>query len=140
MNRDQEPKSRTYERNTVPQVCAPHAIDFHLILDGHHLLDERRHDGVPEVGQHKGDSIRGLRRDEELAFSPRAASEEGPEFRVVLPLDLDPLEVGSDFVIDFRRLDEDGSILKSDKEVGVEQRVVRDIGATEVEGVRWGER
>lgn len=133
-------KDSTHERDTIPQVSSPHAVNLDLVLHGHHVLDERRYDGVPEVGQHQGDSIRRLGRDKEFAISPRSATEEGPEFRIVFPLNLNSLEVGGYLVVDFRRFNEDGSIFESNEEVRMEERVVRDVGATQVEGIRWGSR
>ena len=51
----------TYKGCTIPGVCPPHALKLRLVLDRHHLFDDRRRNSVPEMREHERNRVRRLR-------------------------------------------------------------------------------
>lgn len=127
----------TYERGTISKISSSHTVNLNLVLDGHHLLDEGGSDRIAEVSQHQRDGIRGLGRDQEFAVTPRTTPQERPEFGVVLPLHTDRCKIAIHGIVYLGGVDKEDGAIESDEKIGMEERVVRDIRATKVEGIRW---
>lgn len=74
-----------------------------------------------------------------LPLAPLALPQEAPYVAVVAPLDTHAVQVARDLVHDLDLVDEQDDLsvrpvdFGADEEVGVEERIVRDVGAAEVE-------
>ena len=79
---------------------------------------------MTEVSEQKRNRITGLPCNEHFSLTPRSPPQEGLDVVVFLWLNLQTLEVIADLVCQFHKLDEEESTLKSDKEVGMEYRIV----------------
>jgi hypothetical protein len=75
------------------------------------------------------------RRSNDLSLSPFPSPQERPEIVVLLHFHTKILEVFTNFVVDFSCVGEKDSTIEANKEIGVEQWIVRYIRPAQIEEV-----
>lgn len=66
-----EPGEELHVASAVAYICTFESLDLNFVLDALHFFNDRSSDGISVVRQHQRNSIRRLRRDDDLLVSRR---------------------------------------------------------------------